>query len=216
MESLVEKITLYDVIGYGIPGCIFLMLVVWGRKLYLLPQVIEAYENFSGAVIFAYLSFGYVIGILLSEISRIFVEILNSSLKIIYPKRLKENSMEPFIKKKIVPVSTLREILTLQGLLINNVEDAELIEKHMSVMYSDIQTDPDYKRIHNYASAATMYKNMSMTFLMGVFAAGRYPVVFSEFSVICIVCSILFFLRWFRFEKKRNNYTVLWFVKKYQ
>lgn len=216
MESLLEKITLYDVIGYGIPGCVFLAIIAITKEVYLLPQVIQVYENFTAVVIFTCLVFGYVIGILMSEISRICVDIVFGKITgFILVRILKKNCGNILIEPQMVDLARLKSILVTRGVLKVNSNDNSLIEQHLSTMYSDIQTDSEYKRIHNYASAATMYKNMTMSFLSGGIATIVFSSKYLNVGVACIIGAMLYLVRWYRFEKKKNNYTVLWFMEKY-
>ena len=74
MESILEKITLYDILGYLLSGC-FLEIIIcleyilekWISTDGMLMQQKEALEQFNSFFIVAFIVGGYCLGVILSE-----------------------------------------------------------------------------------------------------------------------------------------------------
>ena len=94
--------------------------------------------------------------------------------------------------------------------MITSIDD---VWKHYINMYSDIQADSLYVRVHNYASAALLYKNMMV--VSGICAVKFYLSNQMLEMFVAFMAIIIFAVRWYRFEKKTKCYVINWYVKKY-
>lgn len=206
MSGFLEKITLYDLLGYTIPGFAFVLIMLYGLYSPDTLILLETYKSFNGFFAIVLLVVSYSVGIALSELGRVVDWIISKVLK----KGYTFDNMESI--KRAMENSKFWEEQT----------DMEVNASAIKMMYSDIQTDENYKRIHNYASAGVMYKNMFTSLFLGdtillirhMFFGKNYP----YFTIcFCVLFSLylIFFVRWRRFEEKRNNYTINWFIKKY-
>lgn len=187
--ELLEKITLYDLLGYTLPG---------GVVLYMLGEY-SMQDELSLFGVICYVSFSFLLGILISQISAFTTEILKKDMC----------SLSDAGINKSIAIKALNNAKIVET---QNMEERE-IKEHYINMYSDIQADKNYGRIHNYASAALLYKNMVVVSFVGIVYYGLKE---DDVSVIlAFVALCLFAYRWYRFEKKRINYTINWYVKKY-
>lgn len=245
MDSLIEKITLYDIMSYFIPG--FLCLVLLGCNFYpeLIKCNLDICKDYEGFLIFIFLIFSYVMGIALSSISRFSCEVCfhNSEM----PKLLEMSHMENTLRESLVnsgiPECEIEKVLTENSNIIsenkddskrkmkkddNSTDSSEgtwqiLIQTYYRWIYSDIQTDTQYKRIHNYASSESMYKNIAFAFILAaalpVFSKillktqlsyAAIPLFFIEYFG-----ALIFLFRWQGFSKKKTGYALCWFMEKY-
>lgn len=98
--------------------------------------------------------------------------------------------------------------------------NVNLIEKYFKLMFSNIQADEKYKRIHDYASYSTMCKNLSLAVLLaGMISLMRLYRTCDLLETVlialaCLAVSCVLFVRYGRFEVKKGVYTVAWFVAK--
>lgn len=194
--ELLEKITLYDLLGYALPGCIL---------LYVLGVFGDAGSEAGAFFALVFVVTGYVTGILISE----------ASAWLIGGKTFSEKLKRDAEKKiKIAPEAVKRALKKANVLPGSKpAADMELVWTYLAVMYADIQTDSNYNRIHNYASAVPLYKNMAVvSALCAVIYAWRHQWIFCAASAAAVV---LFVHRWRRFEIKKILYTVNWYVNKY-
>lgn len=201
MDSIIEKITLYDILGYLVPGCTFLTFVLirvfWGADSNKMAYFKDGKGLFWGFFILA----GYVSGIIISELARLLFFVL---LKFLKCCGIKQN--------EIIEECLLKEVLIAGNVIKADNQERELFPKYFKVIYSNIQTDPAYRRIHNYASAEISCKNLSVALLL-------ICAVYWKFSGIigsaCIVSSFILAMRSLRFMRKKREYAVLWYVQKY-
>ena len=193
--ELLEKITLYDILGYTLPG---------GIALYILcGYTIETDLTTFGIVI--YIAMSFLLGILISEASAIVTERVKKS------KKIRNKIWDSIgLEEKIVG-----KALEKANVLEKNIKfDKEKLWEYYTYIYSDIQVDKTYNRIHNYASAALLYKNMVLVSAIAVFMYGKEGIL--ELKVGgAIGAMILFAIRWYRFEKKKQCYAISWYVEKY-
>lgn len=206
MSAFLEKITLYDLLGYTIPGFAFLLIMLYGVFSTDTLVLLETYKNYNGFLAIVLLVASYLVGIAMSELGRMLDNIITKVLK----KENMPDNMESI--KHAMANSKFWE----------GQSDLDVNANAIKMMYSDIQTDENYKRIHNYASAGVMYKNMFTSLLGGniillfrhIFFGINYP-YFNICFCVLLFLALIFLVRWKRFEGKTNNYTINWFIKKY-
>lgn len=188
--ELLEKITLYDILGYTLPGGIVLYVV--GN--YNMTQSLSVFG------IICFMTFSFIIGILISQISSMIAKCFTKNICDLNEAKVTDR----LVSKALFNAKILENDAVL---------DETALKEYFVNMYSDIQTDKNYIRIHNYASAALLYKNMCIV----SFVCGGYYIV-SKCSweiVISFVAMVLFAYRWYQFEKKKRGYTLNWYVNKY-
>lgn len=222
MDSMLEKITLYDIMSYFVPGFLCLVLIVFALIPELSTSNLDVYNNYKGYIGFTFVIFSYVAGIAISSVARFFCSLINEFLK----KRKEDKSNETYNQ-------SLRNALLQSGMSEKDAEsciskDDPLLPRQRQDfldmwIYADIQADPRYKRIHNYASSEFMYKNIAVAFVL----AAIVPEILHFFLklelqenmniliVFEILLAVIFFLRWKRFEEKKKKYAVNWFIEKY-
>ena len=203
MGSVFEKLTYYDILGYLLPGMVFVIISGGAYAFSIGEDIVERYKDISGFLIMLFIVVSYVIGLILSEFSRIFM--------IIFDKiKLKMKHIErcySFPVERSIIVKALKNSNLISG----NEEDIKA--EYFEVMYGVIQTDPKYGRIHNYTSAEIMYKNLMAAILASaliVFFVLQYKNFW--FFIISIAIFLAFLNRYRRFYKKNNKNTVIVFV----
>ena len=88
-------------------------------------------------------------------------------------------------------------------------------EAYMQYMYGAIQSNEKYKRIHNYSSMRVLCKNMAMALAMGMCILYYCGFRSKPFTVAVVVSIAALILRFVRFDKKKNEYTIVWFVNQF-
>lgn len=214
MGSILEKVTLYDFLGYLVPGLVFLTIVLFCPVADM--NNVETLNIYNTGIFTAiFLLAGFTLGILLSEISRIIFSVpfcFRRFRNFYYKIVLKKSGLETEVIKQALINS--RFMLTPSS---DNIQD---IAQYCRTMYGDIQIDEQYKRIHNYASAESMYKNLSCAFLIGgaIFWLHFNCAQHLPGWVFCFIWwggVLLFARRHIRFHLKKDLYTLVWFVRKY-
>ncbi len=207
MESTLQKITLYDILGYLLPGSTFLILVLYGMGEEKLSVFLGQWADDQGVLYFAFFVAAYLVGIVLSEIMRWIWPVIRK----LYKKRPETGLSDEEIAEALKKSGIRGE----KGEIKRKVRE-DLDSYYMQYMYGIIQKSEDNKRIHNYASAQVLYKNVSGALVMGAL----FSMIFGHGAAIwlyaiCFFMSIIFLIRESRFEQKKNKYTVIWFVEKY-
>lgn len=107
------------------------------------------------------------------------------------------------------------------------VENGDLIQNtdllnYLPMIYGTVQSDEKYKRLHNYASSETMYKNLTAAVLLGgipeiLFLPQKLQCgIIAGIVVVWILSVILLMRRYYRFRIKKSAYSLIWFIEKYQ
>lgn len=201
--ELLEKITLYDLLGYTVPGAV-LLFVISGL-------------NFQADLsLFAIIAFGvasYLVGNLLSEVTYYIVALIWKNKKIRSAMYLESELEELEMSERVVSnalkkAGKLRESETGFNIKVD-------LWKYYMNMYSDIQADKDYVRIHNYASAALLYRNMALSILLCLFIFIFQNRLSWQLAFFLLIAVIFFAIGWFRFDKRVVRYTIYWYVVKY-
>lgn len=227
MDNLIEKITLYDILAYAFSGFMFLLIAGYGRW----ESFLQTGETEGGLTIpvFLLILVSYFMGILMSELSALAICLLNAG----WTRKVRERLVRAFpALEKIVLKrrgqesvgvlgSGVSEETVVNALIASKAEKSpekirkKGIENYVPYMYGIIQVIPEYKRIHNYASAFVLYKNLSAAVCSGclvLFLSGRFT--WREALAAGIVL-VLLIIRAVRFYKKKNRYAIIWFVDKY-
>ena len=105
---------------------------------------------------------------------------------------------------------------------INVSFDSTVDIRLIGYIYSVIQTDSKFGRIHTYASAAVMCRNTATACLIGSgLVIGKLLNICSVRSdqvilAVCLLgCALLLSIRSRRFEEKKYYYAINWFIFKY-
>ena len=209
MDSLFEKITLYDFLGYAVPGCVCLLMLLAEWILTMPLETLEHLEAFGVGLGLTFLLLGYVLGVFLSQVSRSVFDPLADLWELLCKKIRPERA-----ERNIVDEETLKSALRKSGLVCGEIK-GNVPDDYMTLMYGVVQVDPDYKRIHNYSSAACMYKNMAAALMAGGafwYISGYWD---KSWICLCFLIAVFYWVRWRRFEKKKNDYAMVWFIEKY-
>lgn len=215
MSSIIEKITLYDFFGYLIPGAIFVSLLcvrVIQEFGGCVPTELQGYET---ELVILFLLWSFLFGLLLSEVSRIILDFMDRVL-------LKDKYAERIRRVAHIDIPVLVNSIQKSGIAEKPVieKDTDLL-KYLAAIYGIIQSDETYKRVHNYSSSETMYKNLSAAVLFGgfieiVYLLDRVQVYWSlGIMVAWILSTILLMHRFYRFKIKKYAYSLIWFLEKY-
>lgn len=198
MEVL-QKLTLYDLLGYALPGCVMLF--------FLSAEKSENLSEMEAGGILLFITFGFLTGIMISEFMR-WIEMLIGS----FFGKMQWNAIW---NKYSLTCERMERALKKTHILerIDNDVDNEFFSKYRTAIYADIQTDPKYSRIHNYASLALLCKNMffvtSFCMIDGIIKNSFGEGLFGAIGLCC------FGVRWQRFSSKKIGYAICWFLEKY-
>ena len=81
MSGFLEKITLYDLLGYTIPGFVFFLIMLYGVYSTDTLVLLETYKNYNGFLAIVLLVASYLVGIAMSELGRIVDWIISKVLQ---------------------------------------------------------------------------------------------------------------------------------------
>lgn len=202
--ELLQKLTLYDLLGYTLPGCILILVCGGEDRTTQLLHIVNKGCGKSAAV-FALLCCGYILGIITAEL-------MNRILK----KTKQLEITDKMYEKYHVDDDRISQSLKKAGIIQENGEASglELFRLYYGEMYAKIQTDEKYFRIHNYASAELLYKNMIFVSLMCVISfILKQDILGILLGVVGVIC---FCMRWKRFYEKKLGYCLGWFLDKYR
>lgn len=216
MNSIIEKITLYDFFGYLIPGSVFMSLLSVRIIQEVGSDVLTDLQNFKSQLTVFFLLWSFLSGLILSELARVISDVVDKlGLKNKYVDSVKDtaNIDEPMLKEAMQ-----KSKLAENG---DNIQYADLL-KYLPMIYGAVQSDEKYKRLHNYASSEIMYKNLTVAvFLGGIPEILFLPQKLQGWSMkgiffVWILSVILLMHRYYRFRIKKSVYSLIWFVEKYQ
>lgn len=227
MDSLFEKITLYDVLGYLFPGALFEMIIIlayiveqYGMgKMKEVSEICESAGKISGYIPVMLIISGYCLGIIISEFSVMIDSIIKDFLKTEKPEKhncgiTEETLKKALIKAKVCNEQEINEILKQQK--------SDLQSIYGGAMYGMIQNDENYKRIHNYGSSQLMYRNVSCTlFLGGIYMLWRiislhlYGIEEFILGMIYLSMTVVVYNRYRKTGQRKAEYVRVWFVEKY-
>lgn len=216
MSSIVEKITLYDFFGYLIPGSLFTSLLCLRGMQGMENSISEGLSEYKSEFLLLFFLWAFLFGLLLSEVARIIADFIER-------KCLTDRYVSRIRTTANIDLGILGTVIQKSGLADNAdiKKDAEL-EKYLPAIYGVVQSDEKYKRIHNYASSETMYKNLSAAVLFGglieiVYLLQRHQERWGWGIIIAWVLSTALLVhRYYRFRIKKYAYSLIWFTEKYQ
>lgn len=199
--ELLQKVTLYDLLGYALPGGVVVGLCGWHG---IFGEI--EYTELPVALLFAvWFVAGYILGIIISEVTDRIVFIDNKS----------EDFFDKLCKNYGIEQTELEAALKEAGILNANqtVEKLKDLGQYSGQIYSRVQIDPKYNRLHNYGSGELLYRNMALVSLIAVLLGSFYrnipEIVLAVLGVVC------FILRYMRFSERKEGYTLCWFLDKY-
>ena len=202
--ELLQKLTLYDLFGYTLPG----VLAVW---LFIYDGELAQMDELSLGSLCMLVILGYVAGALITEIAE-FVECL---LKKLIPEARINKYWKDLCDMYGISVDMVKYALDKAKVTNYNPNDdaAALSKQYATYMYSEIQSDPRYDRLDTYASAELLYKNMCIVSLcaigMGILRQQNMQIIISAAG------AIFFAARRVRFAERSRGYTICWFIQKY-
>lgn len=211
MESILEKLTLYDLLGYTIPGSMIIIsikLITFLNGQSAGQAVPYGYIEAGGMGLLIGIVLSYVLGIAISEVSGWLFEL------IVKPDKTYDWTEDRMKLTDNEVTAALKKAGLLSGS--ENINNRKELENYLERMYADISIDQTYKRIHNYASALVLYRNLFLVFLISaIMMLGLCVMDSVPICIFLIILSIIFLKRSIRFRNKKNKYTVWWFVHKY-
>lgn len=216
MNSIIEKITLYDFFGYLIPGSVFMSLLLVRLLQELGSDGLTDLKDFKSQLTVLFLLWSFLSGLILSELARVISDFADK-------RGLKDRYVNSVKKAANIDESMLKEAIKKSKL----VENGDLIQNtdflnYLPMIYGTVQSDEKYKRLHNYASSETMYKNLTAAVLLGgipeiLFLPQKLQCgIIAGIVVVWILSVILLMRRYYRFRIKKSAYSLIWFIEKYQ
>lgn len=216
MNSIIEKITLYDFFGYLIPGSVFMSLLLVRLIQELGSDGLTDLKDFKSQLTVLFLLWSFLSGLILSELARVISDFVDK-------RGLKDRYVNSVKKAANIDESMLKEAIKKSKL----VENGDLIQNtnllnYLPMIYGTVQSDEKYKRLHNYASSETMYKNLTAAVLLGgipeiLFLPQKLQCgIIAGIVVVWIFSVILLMRRYYRFRIKKSAYSLIWFIEKYQ
>ncbi|MBD5468162.1 MAG: hypothetical protein HDR21_08455 [Lachnospiraceae bacterium] len=217
--ELLQKLTLYDLLGYTLPGGILVLNMKLGSIAQWISGVDKGVKDVSSGLevpdLIIILIMGYFVGIVISEAAQKIVT-LPVTAKVIgafgkgkdhrkkVRRDLEQKSWKDLCRNCNISDEQIRKALQKAGLWNGDAAYGKKI-------YSYIQINETYKRIHNYASMELLCKNMSIVCL--ILLAGEAIRGFcSLWLVVYGISIILFGIRWHRFRNKKDVYSLIWFM----
>ena len=216
MNSIIEKITLYDFFGYLIPGSVFMSLLLVRLIQGLGSDGLTDLKDFKSQLTVIFLLWSFLSGLILSELARVISDFADK-------RGLKDRYVNSVKKTANIDGSMLKEAIKKSKLVENGdlIQNTDLLN-YLPMIYGTVQSDEKYKRLHNYASSETMYKNLTAAVLLGgipeiLFLPQKLQCgIIAGIVVVWILSVILLMRRYYRFRIKKSAYSLIWFIEKYQ
>lgn len=216
MNSIIEKITLYDFFGYLIPGSVFMSLLLVRLIQELGSDGLTDLKDFKSQLTVLFLLWSFLSGLILSELARVISDFADK-------RGLKDRYVNSVKKTANIDESMLKEAIKKSKLVENGdlIQNTDLLN-YLPMIYGTVQSDEKYKRLHNYASSETMYKNLTAAVLLGgipeiLFLPQKLQCgIIAGIVVVWILSVILLMRRYYRFRIKKSAYSLIWFIEKYQ
>ena len=233
MDKVFEKITLYDILCYVFPGS-FLIIVLFVDVYSLMPtkvsQLIKVSQDHDALLIMLMVIISHIVGTILSQIC----ESSFLAIKLYRVQVEKKNINNECLINKLKQHITSADIL--QALKRSGSSYTEVSKLSTDYIYSEIQADANYSRIHGYASSEILSRNSSLVCLTGAIITGvtmvvkvilniisksswKYYLCFLvlHFGITCFLIIGFYYLRQRSedFAEKKIFYAVNWFISKY-
>lgn len=210
MDSVLEKITLYDILGYLLPGSVLTLLVIAGMTPEARLSLFGQWEESSFFLKLGIFIFCYLAGIVLSEVTE-WLQMLTDRLRRKRGGRYK--GLPEHMEAQVVSALTRSGIREGEDDIKNKLQEDK--DAYSWYMYGVIHNRPDCRRVHNYGSAYVMCRNTAAALLVGatvMFFGGN--VGSGRYACFLLTC-ILFAVRGHRFRVKRDRYVMLCFVDRF-
>lgn len=206
MSSVIEKITLYDLLGYTVPGTILVSAAVYLFYLRDHGEEAAAYAQFSGYLFTALVFLGYLAGIAVAEIFAVISSLFRKCGWFQKGNGIADIGFDG-ITKALIHAGVLA-----RG---SSVSSADQVMKHMGYMYGTVQADPKYARLHNYASSELVSGNMSM---VSAVCAGMYVYITRDWRILVfgLLLAGIFLMNYHKMYWRKHFYVICWFVEKNQ
>lgn len=213
MGELVEKITLYDLLGYTLPGGVVVVSVLkthWTQ----VEKFLAANKDYGFYIFVVLFAASFLTGVMISEVAAWVVNAIKCIMKKIMG--VFEGSAIQYSVSRDDVMRAIRNAGIDVGEDVQSADLAGLLDSYYGYMYDDLQRDRAYSRVHNYASAETMYKNMGLSSLLCILVLRNETGIFRMVLAGGIASSLIFMVRWGSFSKKKKRHVVHWFVNKYK
>lgn len=213
MENVLEKITVYDILGYLCPGCVFILMLIFNMDQKEVESFLAQWHDNMPIVYFAFFLICYISGIMLSEISELVIVIFGKFVG----RKIKRNGWF----EDEYNLEQMACALKRSGRKEEIKEIKEKLKKssgkyYMGYIFGSIQVCPEYKRIHDYAATYTLYKNITTSLAAGLILTRIYGSnTDRRFYWVSVLLVIIFFVRSCRFYNKKEYYTRIWFMEKF-
>lgn len=204
MDNLFEKFTLYDLVGYTIPGTILLCTTL--HNVFMIAYNTKVLKEYNIYICIVTLVLGYCVGVAVCGgvkiIRELCVKIIRKVCNIGFAK---------------IGYGAIAKALCNSGIITQevNIKKEEEVLDYLGYIFSEIQVSSDYKRLHNYASMQLFCENMALSGLVSmiIITAKYYNVIAKGYIVAGFFLVILFLVQAIMFYKRTNFYAVAWFVK---
>lgn len=218
MEVL-QKITVYDLLGYTVPGTIMVCVIqICFCTDKVSFEIIEQHLGYYFAIIIV---LGYVMGMILSEVSNILYGIIN-----LFPKLMKKinTNINKFLGEKeelcTVGCELVTKALIDAGVVKNNqILSEKEVKNYYGFMYADIQSDSRYSRIHDYASSELVCKNLAIVIAVSAILLYKCKLELVQLNtvglVFFLVGAVLLYIRGIKQMNRKLDYTLDWFIQKH-
>lgn len=213
MGNLLEKITLYDILGYTLPGCVLLLLLLGMDTEYVFIFLGE-WNDHMGVLYFLFFLAAYLSGIVLSELADTAIAIR----KKVKPPAPAKWERDAGLSRRVARALKKSGYCEAEGTeteeTIANTIAAHGLEEYMGYIYGSIQIGTEYRRLHDYASAYVLYKNLAAAFVIGtgvlfVSKGWNFGILISG-----VILAALMIKRSIHFCRTKNKYAVVWFLDK--
>ena len=173
-------------------------------------------KDFKSQLTVLFLLWSFLSGLILSELARVISDFADK-------RGLKDRYVNSVKKTANIDGSMLKEAIKKSKLVENGdlIQNTDLLN-YLPMIYGTVQSDEKYKRLHNYASSETMYKNLTAAVLLGgipeiLFLPQKLQCgIIAGIVVVWIFSVILLMRRYYRFRIKKSAYSLIWFIEKYQ
>ena len=233
ISQIVERITLYDILGYLFPGVmvVFLSYIVEMYYGLNISCIVKLLRNEFGNMWVPFVVLNcYLIGVVVSEwtwgmsalkdmLCSVFTcrhaTAIVDNLKIyITGDSTNQNLIKTFIEKSVDSrlKNTDNNLYQIVGTHKTNYVEKEWL--YWRLVHASIQTNSDYNRLHDYKAMALLRRNLAMVFFIiaGEIWYKNGSVVPSRLTILVLATAIVLFARQYSLEKNIEAYELAWFL----